>query len=207
MRKMPFGKQKWDTLDNVIEGAWGMLHRGASRFNDPFHWPVLGTTGENGNSSLRTVILRHFLLPEQMLICYTDARATKVRDIMNSDAVSWLFYHPKKRIQLRITGRASLHRDDTVAEKYWAATRISNRINYATASPPGTAVDRPSSGLPGFLRDTVPALWESEKGRDNFTAIVSSIDTLDWLLLGPLGNRRAVFTWGENGMKATWTIP
>jgi len=203
---MWFRKEKWDTLDGVLRGAWAMLKRGVDRFNDPCHWPVLGTTGGDG-SSLRTVILRHFVLPERVLICYTDARATKVRDIMGSDRVSWLFYHPKKRIQLRMSGHATLHGDDQVAEEYWSGTRVTNRVNYASTRPPGEPVDRPSSGLPDFLRDKAPTLLESERGRENFMAIVSQIESLDWLILHPLGNRRARFDWGTDGMKATWVIP
>ncbi len=199
-------KEKWDTLDAVLDGSWTLITRGANRFNDPLHWPVLGTTGARG-SSLRTVILRHFSQPERVLICYTDARATKVGDIINSDRVSWLFYHPKKRIQLRISGRATLHGDDGVAEKYWSETGVTNRINYATLEPPGASVDRPSSGLPDFLKNKVPTLIESEKGRDNFMAIVSQIDSLDWLLLDPLGNRRARFDWDGDEMSASWIVP
>ncbi|MBW2369075.1 MAG: pyridoxamine 5'-phosphate oxidase family protein [Deltaproteobacteria bacterium] len=193
------------TLDGVLNGAWAMLKRGADRFNDPFHWPVLGTVGEN-DSRLRTVILRHFLLPERALICYTDARAAKVRDIMNINTVSWLFYHPKKKIQLRISGHATCHGDDQVAEKHWAKTRITNRINYASIEPPGVSVDKPMSGLPGFFT-RLPTLLESEKGRKNFMVIISRIDSMDWLILSPLGNRRARFDWDGDRMKANWLIP
>lgn len=199
-------RRTWTTLDGVLDGAWAMLNRGANRFDDPLHWPVLGTTGENG-SSLRTVILRHFILPERILICYTDARAPKVRDIISSNRVSWLFYHPKKRIQLRISGHATLHGDDEVAAECWSKTPITNRINYATLEPPGASVETPSFGLPDFLRNRVPTLVESEKGRENFMAIISRIDSMDWLILNPLGNRRAVFEWDSGKVKATWLVP
>jgi pyridoxamine 5'-phosphate oxidase len=199
-------KEDWTTLEGVLDGAWTMLRRGVERFNDPYHCPVLGTTGDAG-SSLRTVILRHFILPERILICYTDARAGKVRDIMRSESVSWLFYHPKKRIQLRICGRATLHGDDSLAAEYWSKTPITNRINYAAIEPPGAFVDAPSSGLPDFLQNKLPTLLESEKGRENFMAIVSQIDSIDWLILNPLGNRRATFDWDHDGMKASWLVP
>ena len=85
---------KWDTLDAVLKKAWTMLARGANRFNDPFHWPVLGTTATDG-SRLRTVILRQFLLPDRILVCHTDARAQKVEEITRFANVSWLFIIPK----------------------------------------------------------------------------------------------------------------
>ena len=71
---------KWNTLDGVLNESWKMLRRGAAHFNDPFHWPVLGTTAKDG-CSLRCVILREFLLPGRVLVCHSDARAEKVQEI------------------------------------------------------------------------------------------------------------------------------
>ena len=87
-------KGKWDTLDGVLQEVWKMLKRGVTRINDPFHWPVLGTTASSG-AALRTVILRQLILPERILVCYTDTRAGKVDEINRFANVSWLFYHPK----------------------------------------------------------------------------------------------------------------
>ena len=197
---------KWDTLDGILNEVWAMLKRGVTHVRDPFHWPVLGTTGKDG-SSLRTVILRQFLLPQRVLICYTDARADKVQEMLNSANVGWLFYHPKKKVQLRVSGQASLHADDPFADEQWAAGRLTSRLNYCATQPPGTPIDRPSSGLPDFLLNKVPTLLETEKGRRNFMAIACQIDSLDWLILSVLGNRRARFDWDENGLHATWLIP
>jgi hypothetical protein len=183
-----------------------MLHRGVTRFNDPFHWPVLGTTGQSG-SRLRTVILRQFLLKERILVCHTDARADKVQEISQTAQVCWLFYHPKRKIQLRISGPATLHADDEFAEEQWASAKITSRLNYCATQAPGTPVDRPSSGLPDFLRNKVAGLIESESGRKNFMAIAGRIESLDWLRLDVLGNRRARFDWDEKRLNATWLIP
>ena len=61
----------WNTLDGVLNESYKMLGRGAAHFNDPFHWPVLGTTGKEG-AGLRCVILREFLLPGRVLVCHSD---------------------------------------------------------------------------------------------------------------------------------------
>jgi hypothetical protein len=203
---MKKNKGKWDTLDGVLNEVWTMIKRGATHFNDPFHWPVLGTTGKNG-CSLRTVILRQFILSERILVCHTDARATKVQEICNDNKVSWIFYHPKKKIQLRILGPAKLHTDDPFADDQWAGTKLTSRLNYCATEPPGTPVDKPSSGLPDFLLNKIPTLLESERGRKNFMAIACRIESIDWLVLSVLGNRRARFDWDENRLRATWLIP
>lgn len=199
-------RAKWHTLEEVLQDAWAMLMRGAARFNDPFHWPALGTTAKEGVRQ-RTVILRQLILPERILVCHTDARAEKVGEILNSSKVSWLFYHPKRKVQLRISGPATLHADNKFADEQWAATKITSRLNYCAAMPPGTPVDKPSSGLPDFLFNKVPTIFESEIGRKNFMAIAGQIDSMDWLNLSALGNRRARFDWDEKGLDATWLIP
>jgi pyridoxine/pyridoxamine 5'-phosphate oxidase len=100
---MKIKKEKWDTLDGVLDKIWLMLEQGAAHSDDPFHWPVLGTTAKEG-CSLRTVILRKVNVPERILVCHTDARSAKVQEIMKSSQTSWIFYHPKKKIQVRISG-------------------------------------------------------------------------------------------------------
>ena len=200
------GKGNGDTLERILDEVWRMLKRGVTRFNDPFHWPVLGTVGKEG-CSMRSVILRRFIEHERILVCHTDSRAGKVEEISTMNKVSWHFYHPKKMVQLRITGGAELHSEDPFADDQWAATRITSRLNYCSVQAPGTPVDKPSSGLPDFLMKKVPSLLESEKGRENFMVIAGKIETLDWLRLSLFGNRRARFTWDEGNPSAKWLIP
>ena len=199
-------KGKWNTLDGILDEVWKMLKRGVSHFNDPFHWPVLGTTGKNG-CSLRTVILRQLILPERILVCHTDARTTKAKEICNLNKVGWHFYHPKKKVQLRISGTATLHTDDQFADDQWAAVPITSCINYCTAESPGVPVDKPTSGLPDFLLTKIPTMLESERGRKNFMTIACRIDSIDWLILQALGHRRARFDWDDNRLSFTWLVP
>ena len=179
-----------------------MLQRGVDRTNDPFHWPVLGTTTKGG-PRMRTIILRQFNLPDRALVCHTDSRADKVQEISCCHNVSWLFYHPKKKIQLRVSGPATLHTDDRVADEHWAASKITSRLNYCTIAPPGSIVDHPSSGLSDLLLKKAPTLLESETDRKNFMVIAGQIQSMDWLQLNVLGNRRARFDWASKGLEAT----
>jgi len=196
----------WNTPGGVLDEIWKMLRRGADRFNDPFHWPVLGTTGKTG-PALRSVILRQVIVSERTLICHTDARSGKVNEIRHAAQVCWHFYHPKRKVQLRLSGPAVLHTDNAFADEQWAASKITHRLNYCAHEPPGTPVDRPSSGLPDLLLNKLPTLLETERGRKNFMVIACRIDSIDWLVLGVLGNRRARFAWDENGLTSTWLIP
>jgi len=198
--------KKWDTLDGVLKEIWKMLDRGAANYHDPFHWPVLGTTGKEG-PHMRCVIFREFSMPDRVMVCHTDARAAKVREISTSPKVSWLFYHPKRKVQLRISGHASLHFDDHFADRQWANTKLPSRLNYCAIEPPGSPIESPSSGLPDFLLNKAPTLFETDKGRPHFAAISCRIDAIDWLVLRILGNRRARFEWDAAGLNAKWLIP
>ncbi len=195
-----------DKLDHVLDDIWLMLNRGADKFNDPYHWPVLGTTGKMG-CNLRTVILRQFVQSERLLVCHTDIRAAKVKDIHNVKLVSWLFYHPKKKIQLKIAGSAELHTNDQFANEQWQAASIATRLNFCTVDSPGTPISHPTSGLPNFLLNKVPTLLDSERGRENFLSISCRIDSIDWLALSAIGNKRARFEWQNNNLTSTWLVP
>ena len=203
---MKIKKEKWGTLDGVLDQIWRMLEQGAARSDDPFHWPVLGTGSKEG-CSLRTVILRQVKVPDRILVCHADARSAKVQEIMNCSQTSWLFYHPEKKIQVRISGQTSLHSHDTHADRQWADSSITSRLNYCTSQPPGTAVDQPSSGLPDFLLNKIPTLLETERCRKNFMVIRVHIFSIDWLLLKITGNRRAQFEWGNDRLRSTWLVP
>jgi hypothetical protein len=198
--------KKWDTLDGILKNIWQMLEQGAAHSDDPFHWPVLGTTAKEG-PSLRTVILRQVKAPDRILVCYTDARSAKVQEIIDHSQTSWLFYHPEKKIQLRIAGNTTLHAHDACADRQWANTSITSRLNYCASQPPGTPLDKPSSGLPDFLLNKAPTLLETEMGRKHFMAIALHISSIDWLILKVTGNRRARFEWHADKLHATWLVP
>ena len=197
---------KWETLDGILDKIWLMLEQGATDSADPFHWPVLGTTAEAG-CSLRTVILRQVNAPDRSLVCHTDARSAKVQEITNYPQTSWLFYHPEKKIQVRISGHATLHAQDSYADRQWAETSITSRLNYCASQPPGTPIDKPSSGLPDFLLNKIPTLLETAMGRKNFMAIAVHILSIDWLILKVTGNLRAQFEWDEDRLRARWLVP
>ena len=126
---------------------------------------------------------------------------------MNCSQTSWLFYHPQKKIQVRLVGHASFHGRDSYADQQWADTSITSRLNYCASQPPGTPIDRPWSGLPDFLLNIIPTLLETEMGRKNFVAIAVHIFCIDWLILKVTGNRRARFEWGGDRLHATWLVP
>lgn len=199
-------KENIRTLDDVLQWSWRTVHKGVFNFRHPFHRPTLATMDGNKPQS-RTVILRGFSEKDQTLICHCDARSPKVSQIQNNPDVSWLFYAPKMWMQLRLSGTASVHADDEIAESRWKKVRLPNRINYGSEIPPGSPMEKPTSGLPVFLRHKAHKLLEHPEARENFAVIVCRFDEMDWLLLKLTGNIRAKFYWEDNRINASWVIP
>jgi len=142
-----------------------------------------------------------------VLISHCDRRTPKVRQICDNPKISWLFYHPKRQIQLRLTGTAMVHTEDSTADSQWEKVRITSRLNYCTEKPPGWPAEDPTSGLPDLLRHKAPGMFDEQGARKNFAAIVCRFDRMDWLKLRLTGNIRAQFHWEDNQPTTSWVIP
>jgi len=184
-------------LEDALAGAFALLARGVADRRSPLHTPTLATRGTDGAPNARTVVLRAFDPGSRRLRLHTDRRSAKATELAADPRVMLHGYDAGAQIQLRIAGRASLHHADALAEDAWAGSRASSRMCYAAAEAPGAAVAAPS-----------PAPRDTEGGRDNFMAVVMTMDSLDWLLLAHEGHRRARFAWDEAGaLSASWVAP
>ncbi|MCB0288469.1 MAG: pyridoxamine 5'-phosphate oxidase family protein, partial [Calditrichaeota bacterium] len=152
--------ESWDSFDEILQKCFGMLETGVSDRRDPLHTPVIGTV-ENNAPQLRTVIFRKFDPASRTLIFHTDFRTEKVAQIQNNPVVSWLFYHPERKVQLRIISDAKIHSDDSIADERWAASQLMSRRCYCIPMAPGTLSDSPESGLPEYLQLRRPTESES----------------------------------------------
>ena len=204
---MVLGKSEnsW-TLEDILHSSWRMFHKGLGNFRHPFYRAVL-TTIEGNKPVLRTVILRGFSEEDRILICHCDARSPKVTQIRENPNVSWLFYHPKKWLQLRLSGTATVHIDDKTAESQWEKVKLPNRINYSAENPPGSPTEKPVSGPPDLLRGGASKRSGHPDARKNFAVIVCRFDDLDWLSLKLTGHIRAKFHWEDHRLNASWVIP
>ncbi|MEZ5428850.1 MAG: pyridoxamine 5'-phosphate oxidase family protein [Pyrinomonadaceae bacterium] len=202
----------WDkpvSHGEILKKAWKHLDMGTLDRRHPFHTPVFGTVeeGDDAAPGLRVVVLRRFWRRPPRLAFHTHLGSPKIREIRANPRVSWLFYHPEEKLQLRIRGRAIIHTDDDLAEEQWFATEFFSRRCY-TGEAPTQISKKPTSGLPEDLTDREPTAEESEAGRANFAVISSTVDYLDCLELDVKGNRRSLFIWKEDGeSEMRWLTP
>lgn len=176
--------------------AWEMLADGVKRAAAPFHTPVLGTQSDDG-PELRTVVLRAADPDRRLLVCHTDLRSPKLRQISLDSGVRWLFYDPGAKLQLRMRALASLHQGDELARERWAASRERSRECYRNPYAPGAAVDQPEAATQLLKED----------GFANFAVIRTEVQAFEWLYLRAAGHRRARFDWQNGNWQGRWLAP
>jgi hypothetical protein len=190
----------------ILKKIWKHLDLAVLEREHPFHTPVFGTVGEN-EPNLRVVVLRRFWRKPPRLAFHSHIGAPKIKEIQTNPNVSWSFYHPKEKLQLRVKGTATIHTDDELAEEQWFATELFSRRCYVGEAPSRES-KKPTSGLPEDLISRQPTREESETGRANFVVVSSSIDSIDCMELDVKGNRRSLFVWnGAGEMETKWLTP
>ncbi len=120
----------YDDLDETLREAWRLLERGVTERRSPFHTPALASVREDGSPSIRTLVLRAVDRDTRTLRFHTDVRSGKFREITAQPRVALHFYDPTRKVQMRVDGRARLHKGDAIAAAAWRATRPFSRACY-----------------------------------------------------------------------------
>jgi hypothetical protein len=191
-------------LDRVVYDAWAELAHAVVKRQHAFHTPTFVSLDLDGAPVARTVVMRAVSTERAEIRCHTDRRSPKIREITRDPRVSWHFYAPELKLQLRLKASATAHFDDQVADDAWAKSSLSSRRCYLAPSSPGAECAQPSPNLPEYLLGRVPTLEESLPGRENFAAISTVVDEMDWLWLAADGHRRARFTRVGTEWRGTW---
>lgn len=185
-----------DSLADLQALIWATLSRALADIHHPWSLPSLGTSSEDG-PEVRTVVLREVDPAWRRLVAYSDARAAKVAEVRADPRVTWHFYDPRQRVQLRARGAAVVEQGTDYARGVWLQVPEANRAHYRTMGPPGMVIAAPAEGhifAPGDA--------------DHFAVLVTTIQELDWLWLAHEGHRRAKFVWREaDGWQGSWTVP
>lgn len=207
MRRTPAPRPRPESLDEVLQTIWTELEIGAAKAKHGFHQPVLATTAPDGTPSARTVVLRLTDRAAGLVACHTDARSTKPDHVRANPRATWCFYDRTLRIQIRATGRVTLHTDDAVADEHWAQSPARSRRCYLAPASPGAKADHPSPNLPEHLLQREPTHEESLAGRTNFAVLRCALDAIEFLELHHAGHARARFTRDGVGWFGTWIEP
>ena len=187
--------------DELPAAAWSLLEDGVDAASSPFHTPTIATLGQHGPAQ-RSVVLRHVDPAQRLLICHTDRRSAKARELVADGRMSWHFYDRRLKLQLRCHGRGVLHADDAFADACWERCAPRSKICYNTPLGPGRPLPSPPPAPPSIGSDA-----EASDARSHFAAIACHVEFIDWLYLSGAGHRRAFIELDGRRVAVTWASP
>jgi len=168
------------------------LHRGALDPKHPFRYLTVATLGDQF-PQVRTVVLRQFTADLEFLV-YTDARSSKVQELLEVPRVSLLFYHPKKQVQVRVQALATVHVEDELAQANWMRVSEKRKSEYQSELGPGKQIMHPKDG------------WGSSSDHSYFSVLKFSPLSLEVLQLAKEGHLRIQFNCASE-WEGFWLVP
>jgi hypothetical protein len=181
-----------DSFSAIWQTLLHELHRGALDPKHPFRYLTVATVGEQF-PQVRTVVLRQFTADLEFLV-YTDARSSKVQELLEVPRVSLHFYHPKKQVQVRVKALATIHVEDELAQVHWKRVSEKRRSEYQSKLGPGTRVEAPAVG------------WESSSEHSYFSVLKFSPLSIEVLQLAKEGHLRIQYDLAS-GWQGVWLVP
>lgn len=169
------------------------LEIGLTEKDHPFKYCTLGTVGLDRMARLRTIVLRG-ITKDLQLTFFTDKRSKKVTHITENNKVSMLFYHPQKRVQLKIEGIASLINDEKILQAHWKTIPEHLKKDYTTTSAPGTTLTS---------KDAIAYLNEEH----HFCIVHIAPHKIEYLKLDQPHHTRVKFSLEEGIWKGAYVMP
>ena len=174
--------------------AWAQLKASADNKSGPLRNLTLCTTDNSHQPQARILILRHSNAHTRELWFHTDLRSGKWQELSHNNRVSVLGYDPQRQLQLRFTGRATLHPPKTeLTTKAWSGLPDWTRRTYS-GEPPGTPVVEQTA-----TRCVTDASLQAAVGFGVFCIVVVRAEFLDWFQHPRDDIRRVYFNYAEDG--------
>jgi len=177
---------------NLLELAQSELSRSNTERKHPFRLFTFAT--KDDFPAIRTVVNRKFEL-DWTILFYTDSRTPKVRQIQKNEKVAALFYHPKKKLQIRIRGIAKLiEKNSKLFQHHFEKVKQSQSAkDYLTENAPG---------------NNFPKEGELIFGEEfHFMPIQIYVKEIDILLLGKEKHERQIFTLKNEAWEMQRVVP
>jgi pyridoxamine 5'-phosphate oxidase len=184
-----------NSVEEIFHSVKHELHRGALEAKHPFRFVTLVTQSDNGVDA-RYVVLRS-LDEELNFFVFTDARSSKVAHLRTHPDMVLLFYHPHKRTQVKVTGKAEIITSGKTKAAFWAKIQGEAQKAYNQVLPPGTAILDPSEAYS----------WNVPLTDSNFTVIQIRPFEIEALQLNGNEHLRILFNLEGKEWEKKWIAP
>lgn len=170
-------------LKDILQDLTHELKFGYLKKKHPFRYFSLASASET-KVNQRTVVLREVTEKKELLI-YTDYRSSKIKEFSTNKQASALFYHPKKLLQIQVSGAIQIITSGKEYEKHWNKMQGNSTKDFITALAPGTPIKNP---------DEV----EYKEDENHFCLLKLKTNTIEYLQLKRPNHLRAKFELDEN---------
>jgi general stress protein 26 len=182
-------------IDEVFKKIWEYLKIGLKDRDSDYHTFSFASSHKNIVKN-RTVVLRDYNEVNKTISFHTNNLTEKVLDINNNKNVEALFYNKKEKIQIRISGLATVNKQDDLCEKKWLEMSDQSKECYFQNINPGKSITNPN---------LVTSIIQNEVSK-YFTIITIHINKIDWLYLSSKGHKRIKFI-SQDNFKGEWIAP
>ena len=153
-----------------------------SNGSDPYHFFSLSTVCNNVANS-RMIVLRNIILEPFTIYFNCDIRSPKADQLKKQNKCTVLFYHQKRRIQMRLECNINMHYKNKLTEKIWINTPLQSRKCYMGKYSPSSELESWHPNVPTQYIDRDPSEKDSNIGYENFTHIALCVINTDILEL------------------------
>ncbi len=182
-----------DNLDDILTSVKQEIRRATVDHKHPFRYVILGTGADS--ISMRHVVLRK--VDDQFnLMIYTDSRTQKVDQINQNQQCQLLFYHPRKKVQVKVSCVATICQNDEVTRKHWLNVLGENQKAYCSVKAPGDPINSPIEAFE----------WDDGFSSKYFTVLSLSPTQIEILQIRGAEHLRVIFKQIKE-WSGQWLVP
>ena len=192
VRKNMIEKNKYMDSNKILKIEFEELHKALNIAKHDYHCFALATTRLN-IPQVRTVVLRSVNKKFNSITFHTDLRSQKINEINLNNEVSALFYDKKRKIQLRIIGKAYVEKDSTKLKNVWSSMKPESKLCYMGPFNPSKELDSFIPNLPNHNAQNISD-ENNNLGYEHFCRITIKMENLEWLKLHHTGHKRILYS-------------
>ena len=187
----------YSTLEETLQVAASILSDAVDNSKPLFHTLVVSSF-DGSKISSRVIVLREFDINKRVMRFHTDYRAPKIKQFSNKSIATVVGYDPNIKVQIKLHGKINVHQNNDISQKAWEASTNRSRKCYSVKGGSSKLIENPNEY---DIKE-----YDAEDGYKNFSVLIFSFDSLEFLYLKRSGHRRAIHSWDDD-LVSSWLVP
>ena len=187
----------YTTLEETLQVADSILSDAVINSKTLFHTLVVSSF-DGSKISSRVMVLREFDINKRIMRFHTDYRAPKIKQFLNKSIATVVGYDPNIKVQIKLHGNINVHQNNDISQKAWEASTNRSRKCYSVRGGSSKLIENPNEY---DIKE-----YDAEDGYKNFSVLIFSFDSLEFLYLKRSGHRRAIHSW-DHDLVSSWLVP